>query len=409
MIPAMDKQKSKLFQIPEAATVSKRVSAIDRVRGLVMIIMALDHVRDLLYTHSLTQNPTDLNTTTSLLFFSRWITHLCAPTFVFLSGVSAWLSYRNATNPANARRRLWKRGLWLIALEFTVINFALWFDAQFRIMILQVIAAIGAGLVLLSALVRVRPLVIGTIAAVIILSHNLLQSLPLPSHPVPGALFNILFRPAILQPSEQFTFFVAYPLIPWIAILLLGFASGPLFQKDADWQKKFFCVAGVLALSLFVLLRLVNGYGDPAPWSVQKNSWYTVLSFINLTKYPPSLLFVLLFLGISFLLLRFTASLPRKVQSMLSVFGRVPLFYYLVHWYLIRFAVFMMVFIQGFTWKDLRFGPFQFGRAEQGSGIGLGGVFIVWLLLVALLYPLCRWYDKYKKRNCQVKPWLRYL
>jgi uncharacterized membrane protein len=409
MLRTVFKQKEQLFYTQPATPLSKRVSSIDMVRGLVMIIMALDHVRDLLHRSSLTQSPTDLNTTTTLLFFSRWVTHLCAPTFVLLSGVSAWLYYQNHPDKSAARNRLWKRGLWLIVLEFTLVNFTLWFDVEFRLLMMQVIAAIGVGLILISAVVKIKPLTLGMIAIVIICSHNLLQSFPQPSSPVLRVALNVFFRPGILQPSEHFMFFVAYPLIPWVAILLLGFSIGPLFQAEALKQKRFLVFGALAALGLFTVLRLVNMYGDPAPWSTQKNGWYTFLSFLNVTKYPPSLLFVSLFIGIACLLLRFCERFPQEFQRIVSVFGQVPLFYYLLHLCFIRLAVFIMVFAQGFRWRDLLFGPFQFGRPAQGSGISLGAVFLVWITIVALLYPLCKWYGKYKKRYYREKPWLQYL
>jgi uncharacterized membrane protein len=209
--------------------------------------------------------------------------------------------------------------------------------------------------------------------------------------------------------SPNFMFFVAYPLIPWIAIMLLGFSLGRLFESPIEEQKKYLLVAGSVATLLFVVIRIINVYGDPVPWSSQKSGLYTFLSFINLSKYPPSLLFILLFLGITFLLLRFTDTAPEKLRHVVSVYGRVPMFYYLLHLYIIRIAVFIMVFTQGFAWKDLLFGPFQFGRPAQGSGISLGWIFVVWIGVVSLLYPLCKWYGKYKSKNYQNKPWLRYL
>jgi uncharacterized membrane protein len=389
-------------------TAAKRLSNIDIARGLVMIIMALDHVRDLLHADALRQNPVDLTTTTPVLFLTRWITHLCAPTFVFLSGASVYLAMQRSREKEKARSILWKRGLWLIVLEFTLVNFALWFDTQFRILIMQVIAAIGTGLIVLSFLTRVQPKKIAGIALAIIFLHNLLGLLPAPANPVLAVFFNLLFRPGLLQPSPDFIFFVAYPLIPWLGIMLLGYACGKLFeQSPADQQKKFRNI-GLFCLLGFVVLRFINVYGDPAVWSQQKNAVFTLLSFVNVTKYPPSLLYDLLFLGMMFLFLAFAEKLPSRLRNVLEAYGRVPMFYYLLHLYFIRIAVFIMVFAQGFSWSDLRFGPFQFGRPEKASGIGLGGVYLVWIAVVALLYPLCRWYGKYKYNHPE-KELLKYL
>ncbi|HYF31267.1 MAG TPA: heparan-alpha-glucosaminide N-acetyltransferase domain-containing protein [Chitinophagaceae bacterium] len=385
---------------------SKRIASIDIVRGLVMIIMALDHVRDLLHVSALTQSPTDLSTTTPALFFSRWITHLCAPTFVFLSGVSVYLA-SFAKDTAAQRRFLLTRGLWLIVLEFTLINFTLWFDVQFRILMLQVIAAIGVGFIVLSFLLKVSPKVIGILAAVILVSHNLLQFVPPSGSAALNVMRNLFFTPGP-QVSGGFMFLVSYPLIPWIAIMLLGYSLGSLFRQQEGYRNKLLLGAGIGALMLFVVLRWTNVYGDPVPWSQQKDALFTVLSFVNVTKYPPSLLFTLLFIGITLLLLRFADKLPALVKRILSVYGSVPLFYYILHLLLIRLAVFIMVFAQGFKWNDLLFGPFQFGRPAAGSGIGLGGVLLVWLAIVALLYPVCKWYSRYKQLH-PGKLWLRYV
>jgi len=373
-----------------------------------MVIMALDHTRDLLHVSSLTQSPTDLKTTTPILFFTRWITYLCAPTFVFLSGASAYLSSKKKANMADNRKFLLKRGLWLIVLEFTLVNFALWFDFQFRILMLQVIAAIGAGLIVLSGLIKISPRKTGIIALLIIFTHNLLQYVPNSGNTFVNVLMNLFFRPGAQQVSPGFMFFISYPLIPWIAIMLLGFASGRIFEQPEAEQKRKLISFGIISLTLFLVIRSINIYGDPSQWKVGKDTMYTILSFLNVTKYPPSLLFVLLFLGIMFLLLSYADRLPGKLQHIISVYGKVPLFYYLLHLYLIRLSVFIMVFAQGFGWKDLLFGPFQFGRPASGSGISLGLVYLVWLAIVILLYPLCKWYGDYKQLN-RHKWWLRYL
>ena len=389
-------------------TDSKRVASIDLVRGVVMILMALDHVRDLLHISSLTQSPTDLTTTTPALFFSRWITHLCAPTFVFLSGASVWLSSQRSGKTYSMRHFLIKRGLWLILLEFTVVNFALWFDVQFRLLMLQVIAAIGAGFIVLAALLRVSPRAIGLVSTVILATHNLLLFVPAFDSTLVEVVRNFLFTPGALQLSSSFTLFVAYPLVPWIAIMLLGYSLGWVFEKSAVEQNKIWLILGMGFLVSFLGLRLLNEYGDPLPWRVEKNTVLTVLSFLNVTKYPPSLLFVHLVLGILFVLLRSVGKWPEALRQLLSVYGRVPLFYYLLHLYLIRLSVFVMVFSQGYHWRDLQFGPFQFGRPVAGSGLELPGVLLIWVILVVLLYPLCRWYDNYKKANVGVW-WVRYL
>lgn len=385
----------------------RRILSIDIVRGLVMVIMALDHVRGLMHSHAMTNSPTDLNTTTPALFFSRWITHLCAPAFVFLAGVSVYLAAKRKTVGENSNFLL-KRGVWLIVLEFTIVNFMLWFDIQFRVLLMQVIAAIGAGFIILSLVLKVSPRLLGIIAVVIIFTHNLLQFVPQSENQFAGTLQNIFFARGLQVFSKEFMMVFTYPVIQWTAIMLLGYSFGRLFEKVASTRNKILLRIGLGALSLFVVLRLLNVYGDPAPWSSQKNGLYTFLSFLNVTKYPPSLVFTLLFLGISITLLSFAEKLPKAVRNVLSVYGSVPMFYYLLHLVLIRMAVFIMVFAQGFQWKDLQFGPFQLGRPAGGSGMGLAGILLTWLALVAILYPLCKWYGKYRKNHPE-KEWLRYL
>ncbi len=385
----------------------KRIDAIDFVRGLVMIIMALDHTRDFMHVESLTGNPLDLETTTPVLFFSRWITHFCAPIFVFLSGTSAYISIRS-NNVRQSRNFLLTRGVWLILLEFTVINFAVWFDIHFRILLFQVIAAIGFGFIIIALIMKLPVRILGAIALVIIFGHNLL------SQAMAGGDF--LLKP-VLSPMVNFTtyqvtpdfiFIIGYPLLPWFGIMLAGFAAGRLFERQADERKRLFLRIGLTTLVLFVVIRFTNYYGDPSLWSVQKNHLYTLLSFVNTSKYPPSLLFTLMTLGIMFLLLSFTEGVRNKVTGILSVFGKVPFFYYLVHLYLIHSLTLVIMFLQGFHLSDLSFAPFRFGRPQTESGIELWLVFLVWLGVVALLYPFCKWYGNYKFTHRE-KGWLRYL
>jgi len=370
--------------------------------------MALDHVRDLLHTTSLSQSPLDLSTTTPILFFTRWITHLCAPTFVFLSGASAYLSYQNKNNYKSSKGFLFKRGLWLIFLELTLINFVLWFDVHFRIEWIQVIAAIGFGFILLSLLLRVNAKWLAIIALIIIAGHDLITNSPDSKNSLTHAVIGVLFKRTFFQISPNFIFLVAYPLIPWFGIMLLGFACGKMFMQNDVQRKRFVLTAGIISLAVFFILRFINSYGDPAHWSNQKNTVFTVMSFLNVSKYPPSLIYTSLFLGITFFLLYFFDNIKNRFTEIVTVYGKVPMFYYILHLCIIRIALFIMVFAQGFHWKDLSFAPFQFGRPQSGSGINLTLVYVVWLLIVAMLYPVCKWYVKYKFNN-RNKWWLSYL
>jgi uncharacterized membrane protein len=414
MIPAKEKDFS--VKSASATTIGgikipalpafNRIDSIDLVRGLVMIIMALDHTREYMHITSVTQNPTDLSVTTSALFFTRWITHLCAPTFVFLSGTSAWLSYKKDGNVQKSRDFLMSRGIWLLILEFTLVNFALWFDLQFRSMIFQVIAAIGFGFIVLSLLLKVSPRIIGILGLIIIFGHGLMQYIPFAEHSplktVLGYFFNLTAAPI----SPNFFFLVGYPPIPWLGIMLVGFASGELFTKSN--RKALFLRIGAAALSLFIIIRLLNGYGDPSRWAVQKSQFFTFLSFLNVSKYPPSLLFCLSMLGIMFLLLSLAEGSKNKITDIISVYGKVPLFYFLIHLYLIHILMFIMVFLQGFTWSDLQFANFSLGRPKGQSGVELWETYLIWVLVVICLYPVCKWYGHYKATHRENK-WLRYL
>lgn len=377
------------------------------MRGLVMIIMALDHVRDLLHVTSLTQSPTDLNTTTAPLFFTRWITYLCAPTFVFLSGTSAFLSFKSKGNLPAARVFLLTRGLWLVVLEFSVVNFGIWFDYKFSFLIFEVIAAIGFGFIILSLVLSLPPKVLGWAGIAILAFHNLISFTPAPDASVFMKLFSALWTPGVFPYGANKLFFVGYPPIPWLGIMLAGFGAGHYFTLPDDRQRAIFLKSGLLTIASFFVLRAVNIYGDPAKWSVQKNALFTALSFVNVTKYPPSLLFCLLFLGLMLLIISLVQGVRNKWTAVVCVYGKVPLFYFLVHWYIIHPLVFVMVFLQGFHASDMLFGS-NFGRPKAGSGIGLWAVYLIWAGIVLLMYPLCKWYGRYKSQHPEMK-WLRYL
>lgn len=386
----------------------KRIHTIDVTRGIVMIIMALDHVRDLMHTTALTQDPTDFRTTTAALFMTRWVTHLCAPSFVFLSGTSVYLTLKSQNNLAQTKQFLLTRGLWLMLLELTIINFAFWFDIQFRTIILQVIFAIGLGFVVLSLLLRIKPITLGIIGWSIIAFHAVTALVPIPKQQGLAVLWSFLFRTNIFQLSDSFTLGTLYPFIPWFGIMLAGFAFGPVFETSVAIRKKQLWIAALICLGLFVVLRFFNLYGgNPFPWAPQKDGLFTVLSFINVFKYPPSLFYALLTLGIMFVLLALGDIKPNRFTHILATYGKVPMFYYLLHWYIIHCAMFGMLFFQGFTWKDIPIGTFSFGRPPN-SGIELGGIYLVWLGIVIALYPLCRWYAQYKASHRE-KKWLSYL
>ncbi|MBI5373447.1 MAG: DUF1624 domain-containing protein [Sphingobacteriales bacterium] len=385
----------------------KRIHSIDITRGIVMIIMALDHVRDLIHTTSITQSPTDLATTSPFLFFTRWVTYLCAPVFVFLSGTSAFLSFTRSNNFAASRRFLWTRGVWLIALDLTVINFALWFDIHFNVFLFNVVSAIGFGYIILGLVLKLSGKTIAIVGLLIVFLHNLAPLIPLAETSTFKKLLMPFFGPGAIPLGGGKTFVIGYPPVPWLAVMLLGFASGKLFEREISDRKKIFYKTGLGAILLSVLIRFVNIYGDAAPWSTQKNSLYTFLSFLDITKYPPSLVYCLLFLGIMFLILSAAEGLQNKFTKIAVVYGKVPLFYFLLHFFIIHILMFLILFWQGYRVSDFVFG-FNFGRPKGMSGLSLPGVYLTWAGVVALLYPLCLWYGKYKQTHPE-KKWLRYL
>lgn len=385
-----------------------RFQAIDIVRGLVMIIMALDHTRDLFHITASTQDPTDLATTTVGLFFTRWITHLCAPSFVFLSGFSAWLTLQKKSE-SEARNFFLTRGLWLMFLEFTIVNFGIWFDIHFHSILLQVIFAIGASFFILGLLIRVNLTIIGLIGIGIIALHNLLPPAIQTENSVLKSVYTLFCRPGVLVQTPKFLMIASYPVIPWLGIFLTGFYGASFFkQKTSAERTKYFALIGLSLLCLFITIRFINIYGDPNPWTKQQTSIFSFLSFINVQKYAPSLCFCLLMLGIMMLVL----SVAEKIKSnrftnAISTYGKVPMFYYLAHWYLLHLILIVVIIAKGFTLKDIKHGPFDFGR-PLAAGLDLLSVYGVWIFVVIILYPFCKWYAKYKAANKQNK-WLSYL
>lgn len=371
-----------------------------------MIIMALDHVRDLLHTDAISQQPTDLSTTTPLLFFTRWITYLCAPVFVFLSGTSAFLALQRSDDQKVQRAFLFRRGLYLLVIEFTVVNFGLYFDWGWNILIFEVIAAIGVGFMLLSLLSRLSWKLLGILGLVIIAGHNAME-FPAGGGNGVSALLGPLFRPGAIAAGGH-TFIMAYPPLPWLGIMLVGFAAGHCFGWEPPKRRRGWVWAGSVALLLFLVLRMWNVYGDPSPWSVQKNAMYTFLSFMNVTKYPPSLLFTLVTLGIMFYMLAAGDRMKGHLFSIATTYGRVPLFYFLLHFYLIHIILLVVLRAQGIHWEQMEFTTGTFGRPRNiPAGVSLATVYLLWVCVVAVLYKPCQWFGRYKLNSKST--WVRYL
>ena len=389
---------------------TQRILSIDLLRGIVMIVMALDHVRDYFHAGAYLYNPLDLEKTTAALFFTRWVTHFCAPVFMFLAGTSAFFVSQRR-NKKELSLFLLKRGLWLILLELTVINFGWNFDMAFTNIYFIVIWALGVSMIVLAGLIHLPAKLILLIGFVLVAGHNLLDAVH-----VPGNTFKA-FGWALVHDQNFFTWagknvLVGYPLLPWIGIMALGYCLGILYSPSftAKKRKQWLMTIGLSAIALFIIIRFINVYGDPATWSHQQSAFYTFLSFINATKYPPSLLYTLMTLGPAILFLAFSEKLNSGVTKIISVYGRVPMFYYIIHIFLIHLLT--MVFaglFTDFSWNVwILKEPLWFTQTLKGYGFSLGVVYLVWLTIVISLYPLCKWYDKYKTSHKE-KWWLSYL
>lgn len=385
----------------------KRLIAIDNLRGLVMIIMALDHVRDLLHIDSITQNPTDLATTTPLLFFTRTVTHLCAPTFVFLAGCSLYLGAKGRTTDWNYRWFLIRRGFWLIILEFTVVSMGVFMDPGFHLLLFEVIATIGTGMILLALVMNASARTLGIVGILILMLHQSFSLIPFAE----GSLIKQLISPLLGTATFPFAnrvLIIGYPVLPWWGIMLTGYACGHWMQLADDVRNKRLILAGAGCLVLFVIIRYVNVYGDTAPWREQPSALYTVLSFLNVTKYPPSLLFALITLGIMFVMLRLLQAPPPFITRILATYGRVPLFYFIVHFYIIHFILLLVLLAQGIPLSQWSFAGGTFGRPPDiPTGVNLAWVYVCWIGVVALLYYPCVWYGRMKASGKYA--WMRYL
>jgi len=393
------------------ATLTKnRIQSIDLLRGLIMIIMALDHVRDYICSSSFLFDPLDLTKTNGSLFFTRWITHFCAPVFMLLAGTSAYLTGQKKTKK-ELSAFLFKRGLWLVFLEMIVVNFAWSFNIKLPIIFFITIWALGISMMVLAVLIYLPKKIILAFCIIIIAGHNLLDTIHVPGNTLPG------FGWALLHEQQFFNWegkiwLVGYPLIPWIGVMPLGYCLGRWYAADyeAVKRRRNLRILGISAIILFILLRFSNVYGDPVRWSAQKDNFFTFLSFMNVNKYPPSLLYLLITLGPALLFLAYTEHLKGALVRVITVYGRVPMFYYLIHIYIIHLiALFASVFIPGQNWRLwILDEPIWFTTGLKGYGFSLPVCYLIWIAVVVAVYPLCKVYDRYKQSHKE-KWWLSYL
>jgi uncharacterized membrane protein len=391
-------QKSDEPQAPPA----RRVDAVDVLRGIVMVLMVLDHTRD--YFGDASINPTDLSQASAALFLTRWVTHFCAPVFAFLAGTGAYLAGSRGRSRRDLAAFLATRGVWLIFLELTVVRLGLFFDPLSAPVILTVLWSIGASFLVLAGLVFLPSRVVAALGVLLIATHGLVGGL-LASSESPAAL---LFRPGLLPLPGGINVVVGYPLLPWLGVVAAGYGFGEVIRLEPERRRRLMGIAGVSMIVAFVILRVWGVYGEPRPWATQSTPLLTALSFINCTKQPPSLLFVLMTLGpaLAALAVIDRVGIRGAIGRALVTFGRVPLFYYLLQWYVIHGLAVLTGLVRGLpvAWQ---FSAAALGAPPEGWSLSLPGVYAAWAVVLAVLYVPCRWFAGVKARN--PGGWLSYL
>src|SRR5688572_5159764 len=387
-----------------------RVESIDFLRGLVMIIMALDHVRMYFALGTWYAEPTNLATTTPLLFFTRWITHFCAPVFVFLAGTSAFMVGTKKANKIELSTFLFTRGLWFVIAEVIVVNFAWKFDITCSSIILQVIWAIGISMIFLSGLIFLSDRVILIIGLLLVFGHNLLDGIRVQGNGFFDRVWYILHQPNAIIFGDR-VIDAYYPVLPLIGLIALGYVCGNLYKKEfpANQRKLYLFSIGIGATLLFIFLRSQNLYGEPTTWQTQTTQVFTWMSFLNVTKYPLSLHFMLMTIGPALIFLSLTDSLTPKSSHPLLTFGRVPFFFYILHLFLIHALAMISLIASGRDWHEyiLTISALRSGTLIN-FGFELWVVYVVWIFVLVILYPLCLWYQKYKE-NHPKQWWLSYI
>jgi uncharacterized membrane protein len=381
---------------------SQRETSLDLLRGLVMVLMALDHARS--FFMGMSAKPTDLSSTTTILFMTRWITHFCAPVFIFLAGTGAFY-YGTKAGKTKLSRFLWTRGLWLILLEFTIIRFG-WIPEPFYMFTaMQVIWVIGISMVALSVICRWPIQWIVAFAFALIAGHHLLDGITVKQMGEWGWLWAILHQKTVLSLPTGRKLFVIYPFIPWVGVMAAGYAFGSIMKDNHHHRTQRLWMLGLGLTALFLLLRWANIYGDPHPWTTQPQAGLTILAFLKCSKYPPSMLFLLMTLGpaICFLAWQTHRASTGPLARWLQLIGRVPLFYYIAHLYILRFTAIGIAYWQ-FGQKGIQPPPHGYAGSPHWD---LTSAYIAWGLALLVLTPLCRWYDKHK--SSKRYPLLRYL
>ena len=386
---------------PQQALARERIVSIDLLRGLVMIVMALDHTRDFFASGGF--NPRDV--AEPALFLTRWITHFCAPVFIFLAGISAFLYGAQGRSTAEVSRYLLTRGLWLVLIEFTVVRLGWSFSLDLSHFVVQVIFAIGASMVALAALVYLPHVAVAVVGLAMIVGHNALDGIEAESLGALAPLWHLLHQPGPIDLGGGRSLFVLYPLVPWIGVMAVGYALGPVFLMERGARLRRLLGLGSATIAGFAALRWSHLYGDPASWVAHDSALATVLSFVNCEKYPPSLLYLAMTLGPGLLLLAAFERAHGRVADGIATFGRVPFFYYVAHIFLIH------ALAVAYAWATAGSAGWLFSGTEPVKpadyGLGLPGVYLVWAFVVALLYAPCRRFAGLKRRRREW--WWTYL
>ena len=383
------------------ALAPRRISSIDIVRGLVMVVMALDHVRD--WVTDVRFPPEDLSRSSFALFATRWLTHFCAPTFFLLAGVGIGILMRRQARPADMTWYLLTRGAWLLILELVITPVGWQFGFQLIPAFALVLWALGWSMILMTVLVHIPRTALAVLSLVMMFGHNLLDPIRPASLGAFAGIWQVLHVPGFVIPN---VLFIAYPLVPWVAVMALGYVLASVYDWEPARRRRVLLTCGAASIVLFVVLRAINLYGNPIPWRPQRTAALTLASFLNVLKYPPSLDFLLMTLGPAMVALAFAERARGRLAAWLSVYGRVPLFFYVAHIFVAHLAAVLLAYAQG---GELRRIPVVTdpGSIPEWYGLPLPGVYAVWVSVVALLYYPCAQIGRMK--NAHSAWWHRFV
>ena len=385
---------------------NQRIESLDILKGMAIIFMALDHTRDYFHVDSFLFNPSDPEKSNMILFLTRWITHYCAPAFGFLAGISAYLIGKRKTK-LELSSFLLKRGIWLIFIELSIILYAWSFNFHFNSIGLMVIWSLGISMIFLAAIIHLSMNNILILSLVIILGHNLLDN----THFNDSILWSVLHERGQFTLADGIKLRIVYPIVPWIGVMSLGYYFGKFYEKTVipEYRKKLFTKIGLICIAGFFAIRGINGYGNSDPWVLFDTFSQSFISFMDPSKYPPSLTYLLMTLGPAILFLGNSENLKGRVVDFCSTFGKVPFFFYIIHIYVIHLLATILAEVTGFGFESMVLDGFVTTNKQLvGYGVNLGWVYVIWLAILLMLYPICKKFANYKASHKE-KTWLSYL